>query len=552
MSVNPASPPEPSSPALSAGVELTDHGAADLLALAITGAGEEPASTDPAPPEIPGHSVVGWIGNGGMGAVYRAVQDRLGREVALKIISPALARDPAFAARFEREARTLARLSHPHIVTVHDAGTTADGRMFLAMEWIDGTDLARRLEEEGPLPPAEGLRIARQLCEALHAAHEVGVIHRDVKPSNLLLGRDGRLKLADFGIARPVGASTLTLTLTGSSLGTPDYLPPEAFLPGFAPDARSDVFASGVTLYQALSGRIPRGRFPPLSTIVPGLDPRVDAIIDTALQHDPARRFPSARAMAEAIAAVEARPTSRGRGRLVGFGLLALLALAALLPAWQPRFGKDAPADAPAAVVAPPAAAHPPGLWMPVFDSARAVRTLSPGVRWERGWIHPDPAAGHALCLFPSPAATGANWGARAKFRWSAARGARATVTLRKRYHQSDGRELSEHYLFEVYPHEAGFFRNRQTPDGRNLAIPIGTTLPLDLPEGREVLVEAFVIDGTLYGKVDGRLLEIPGDGVLSHGSFDLATYGMPFRDLAFIRLDGLAKDEALKAAGLR
>jgi hypothetical protein len=549
VSEKPASPPDRSSPVLPAGVELTDHGAADLLALAITGAGEEAGSTDPGPPGIPGYTVVGWIGNGGMGAVYRAVQDRLGREVALKIISPVLAGDPAFAVRFEREARTLARLSHPHIVTVHDAGTTADGRMFLAMEWIEGTDLARRLEEQGPLPPAEGLRIARQLCEALHAAHEVGVIHRDVKPSNLLLAADGRVKLADFGIALPVGTSTLTLTLTGTSLGTPDFLPPEAFLPGFVPDARSDVFAGGVTLYLALSGRIPRGRFPALSTIVRGLDLRVDAIIDTALAHDPARRFPSARAMGEAIAAVEALPAGRGRGRLVGF---ALLALAAVLVVPRLLVAKKEPADPPPAAMESTAVEQPPGVWMPAYHTARAVRTLSPGVRWDRGWIHPDPAAGEALCLYPPPAAIGANWGARAVYRWPAAREARATVTLRKRYHHGDGRELSEHYLFEVYAHEAGFFRNRQSPDGQNLAIPIGDTLPLDLREGREVLVEAFVIDGILYGRVDGQVLETPTDGVLSHGSFDLATYGMPFRDLAFIRLDGLTKDQALKAAGLR
>lgn len=530
--------------------ELTDVNAASLLALAVFPEQEAEKSTTP---EIPGYTVIEWIGNGGMGSVYRAVQESLGREVALKIISPALAAEPTFAARFEREARSLARLSHPNIVTIHDSGTTPDGRMFLAMEWVQGRDLATRLKEQGTLDPAEALGLIRQLCEALHAAHELGIIHRDVKPSNILLTRDGQVKLADFGIALPVGASTIALTLTGTSLGTPDYLAPEAFSPGFQPDARSDIFSAGVTFYQSLTGKIPRGRFSPPSQLIRNINPRVDSIIDTALHQDPSRRFASARAMAEAIAGVESsRPGLPGMRVFLVLAVLAVLALLAILPIIHRNMIIPQPA-APATEASPVLGNphHPPGQWIAAFQSARAVESLSSGVRWNDGWITPDPAAGEALCLYPSPAPTGANWGARAVYRWKSAEHARAAVTLRKRYHPADGRSLSEHYLFEVYSREAGFSRNRQTVAAHNVATPIGRTLTLDLKDGQEVAVEAFVIDGTLYGKVNGVLIETSTDGVLSRGEFDLATYGMAFRDLAFINLDGLSTGEALRAAGI-
>jgi serine/threonine protein kinase len=560
VSQYPPSQPLPTIPAIKPWEELTDQSAASLLALAVSPAPEAEESTLP---EIPGYTLLELIGNGGMGAVYRATQDSLGREIALKIISPTLARDPAFAVRFEREARTLASLSHPHIVTIHDAGTTPVGRMFLAMEWIKGTDLARLLQDHGQLAGADALRITRQLCTALHAAHEVGVIHRDVKPSNILLDENHGVKLADFGIALPAGDVTLTLTLTGTSLGTPDYLAPEAFVPGFQPDPRSDVFAAGVTLYQALTGKIPRGRFLPPSALVRGLNPRIDAIIDTALQQDPSRRFPSARAMGEAIAAVESKPGQRNLRILSTFGILTLAALAVpvsfrLLAPPEPssareKHGKSANPLPAAATVPTPSLSRSQlrEKWLPIYGSASSLNRLSPGVRWDDGWIVPDPAANSVLCLNPSPTATGANWGARATYRWNTARYNRAAATLRKRYHLTDGRSLSEHYLFEVYSHEAGFFHVRQSPDGRHIATPIGSSLPLDLRDDQQVTVEAYVIDGTLYGRVNGTLLQTATDGLLTDGEFDIATYGMPFRDLAFIHLDGLSKEEALQAAGL-
>jgi hypothetical protein len=523
-----------------------------MLALAVSPPADE---DDSRIPDVPGYTIMEWIGNGGMGAVFRATQDCLGREIALKIINPALARDPAFAARFEREARILASLTHPHIVTIHDAGKTPDGRMFLAMEWVNGTDLARVLQTERLLPPANALRIIRQLCEALHAAHLAGVIHRDVKPSNILLTTDGHAKLADFGIALPAAEATIPLTRTGTSLGTPDFLPPEAFMPGFQPDVRADLFAAGVTLYQAITGTIPRGRFPKPSELVHGLDPRIDAIIDTALRHNPSQRFSSARAMAEAIAAVESKPFKRDFRIITGLiAVLALLAAGAAVRL-SPANRRDAPNPPITALNEPPVPANPEysaGQWIPAFRTAGSIQAHAPGVRWEDGWITPDPAKNHALCLFPSPVAFGANWGARATYRWNIDAHARGTITLRKRFHQNNGQPLSEHYLFEVYPHQAAFFRVRQTPDGQHHATPIGNPMPLDLRDGQLVTIEAHVIDGTLFGKVNGTLLATAADGILSRGEFDVATYGMPFRDLAFIRLDGLPKDEALQAAGLK
>jgi serine/threonine protein kinase len=246
-----------------------------------------------------------------MGAVYRAVQHSLQREVALKIISPALARDAAFAARFQREAQTLARVAHPHIVAIHDAGITPDGRAFLSMECVPGTDLARLLARNGPLRPSKALRVIRQLCEALQAAHDVGVVHRDVKPSNILLTPQNQVKLADFGIAASVGL-TGAESLPASCLGTPDYLPPEALLPGYQPTVQSDIFAAGVTLYETLTGRLPLRQFPLASQLVPQLDGRIDAIIDKAMCLVPAGRYSSAAAMADALAALESSMFPRG------------------------------------------------------------------------------------------------------------------------------------------------------------------------------------------------------------------------------------------------
>ena len=197
------------------------------------------------------------IGEGGMGAVYLADQPTMGRRAVVKLLHPALSRDPQVAARFNLEARAAAALNHPHIVTVYNYGAFADGVLYLAMEHLDGRDLERAIEESGRMSPTRAVHVARQICDALGEAHARGVVHRDLKPSNVMLvtrGRDDEfVKVLDFGIAKVRGVA---LTATGMIFGTPEYMSPEQ-LRGGALDGRSDLYALGVVLFEMLSGRLP-------------------------------------------------------------------------------------------------------------------------------------------------------------------------------------------------------------------------------------------------------------------------------------------------------
>jgi serine/threonine-protein kinase len=228
-----------------------------------------------------------------MGVVYRAQHMHLGRTVALKLLNPELAASEEFRERFVREARAAAELEHPNIVPVYDAGEV-DGRLYLAMKFIEGTDLAQLLEKEGTLPPERTMAMLQQLADALDAAHKNGLIHRDVKPANALLD-DERLYLTDFGLTRRVD-NTRPLTATGRAVGTAAYLAPEQ-IRGEPLDRRVDVYALGCVIYQCLAGKPPYlrdtdmlimwahvGAEPPsLSAEVPGLPGGVDRVIKKAL-----------------------------------------------------------------------------------------------------------------------------------------------------------------------------------------------------------------------------------------------------------------------------
>ncbi len=237
------------------------------------------------------------LGKGGMGEVFRAKDLRLGREVAVKFLPPSLAETQEGRARFEREARALAQLAHPHIVALHAFGEW-EGQPYLSMELVDGPPLPQRL----PLSRAEALRVAISVCEALAFAHARGIVHRDIKPANVLVAQDGQVKVADFGIARlwaedakgPLGA----LTRTGAVVGTPQYLAPEV-LAGAAPDPRMDVFSVGVLVYELCTGRLPMGDYP-------ALDGPLDRVVKRAMAQDPARRHPDVRALqAELVRAAQ-------------------------------------------------------------------------------------------------------------------------------------------------------------------------------------------------------------------------------------------------------
>jgi serine/threonine protein kinase len=205
------------------------------------------------------------LGQGGMGAVYRARQPALDRWVALKILPPQTSSDAGFADRFSREARALARLNHPNVVGVYEFGVV-DGLHYFIMEYVDGLSL-RQVEQAGRISPREALKIIPQICDALQYAHEEGVVHRDIKPENVMLDKKGRVKITDFGLAKILGREAKDLRLTGATqaLGTPHYMAPEQIEHPQAVDHRADIYSLGVVFYEILTGELPLGRFAPPS-----------------------------------------------------------------------------------------------------------------------------------------------------------------------------------------------------------------------------------------------------------------------------------------------
>ena len=241
------------------------------------------------------------VGRGGMGAIYQARQTGLDRDVAIKIIDRRISKEGPFLERFEREARALAKLSHPNIVTIYDYGQTEDGLAYLVMEYVNGLNL-REAMEAMTIETAESVDYIKTMCSALHYAHSKGVVHRDIKPENILLGDDGSLKIADFGIAKIVDAdSPKKITATQHVLGTPHYLAPEQLDSPNEVDHRVDIYAVGVVFYELLTRRRPVGTFEAPSQINPELGQRFDAIVLRTLNRRPSARYQSAEEMRHAL-----------------------------------------------------------------------------------------------------------------------------------------------------------------------------------------------------------------------------------------------------------
>jgi serine/threonine protein kinase len=256
------------------------------------------------------------LGIGGMAAVFKAYQQTLDRYVAVKILHPLVAADETFLARFRREARAVAALRHPHIVQVYDFGNDGD-RYYMAMEYVEGLTLKQRLEalrQAGEcMPVGEAVRIAIQVADALAYAHEQGMVHRDVKPGNILVEKKGRVVLSDFGIVHMMEGTRYTLT---SILGTPDYMSPEQGM-GQPVDGRSDIYSLGAVLYEMLTGRVPftadtllavifkhvQEPLPPLRAINPDVPEAVEQVVVKAMAKKPGERFATANDMAEALQA---------------------------------------------------------------------------------------------------------------------------------------------------------------------------------------------------------------------------------------------------------
>lgn len=292
-----------------------------------------------------GHRVEAEAGRGGMGVVYRAVDLDLDRVVALKVIAPEYAKDPDFRERFKRECRLAASLSHPNIVPIYRAGEE-EGLVFVTMAFIDGTDMRALLREGGRLDPHRAVALLEAVAAGLDAAHGAGLVHRDVKPGNVLVGDDGQVYLTDFGLTKHTGSET-KMTGTGMFVGTLDYIAPEQ-LEGGAVDARSDVYSLACMLYELLTGQVPFprnvdtakmwahvGEAPPTPTTSrPDLPEKFDEVIVRGMAKAPDDRFPSAGDLARAAeAALEGRDPdapehSVARGRAAPAGAAEALAKA--------------------------------------------------------------------------------------------------------------------------------------------------------------------------------------------------------------------------------
>jgi len=308
------------------------------------GGGSKPAWKPPEMEQLaaafPQLEIQQLLGVGGMGAVYKVRQKELDRVAALKVLPGEMAVDAGFTERFLREARLLASLGHPHIVTVYEFGER-DGIYFLLMEFVDGVTLRQALRAEPirKLDSKEALAIVGQLCDALQFAHDEGVVHRDIKPENILIDKRGRVKIADFGLAKLLGQSPTMPTLTGTHqlMGTPAYMAPEQIegLPGI--DHRADIYSMGVVFYELLTGELPLGRFLPPSERAE-TDVRLDEVVFRTLAKDPGRRYQQASHVKTDVEAlrspvVYAAPSIARRARRIGkaIGIVTAVFLAVLL-----------------------------------------------------------------------------------------------------------------------------------------------------------------------------------------------------------------------------
>jgi YVTN family beta-propeller protein len=302
------------------------------------------ATDQPAPgEELAGYRIEELTGRGGMGEVYRAHDPRLDRNVALKVLAPRYAEDDDFRDRLLRESRLAASLDHPNVIPVYDAGEV-DGRLYLAMRYVEGTDLGKILREDGVLAPERAVAFAEQMADALDAAHERGLVHRDVKPSNILIDRRGHAYLADFGLTQSVSDRGPT---DGSLMGTIGYIAPEQ-IRGETVDGRADQYALGCLLFECLTGTLPyQGRsdlaamFAHLEEPVPSatkrlasLPPAIDEVLARAMAKEPAERYETCQELVEeARAALGLETRRRGLRLAVAAASAAVLAVAGLVSA---------------------------------------------------------------------------------------------------------------------------------------------------------------------------------------------------------------------------
>ena len=340
--------------------ELLRQGAAGET-LALRPDKFEPPSVEELAQVFPQLEILGLIGKGGMGAVYKVRQREIDRMAALKILPPEIGRQPGFAERFAREARALAKLNHPGIVTLYEFGQAGEFYFFV-MEFVDGVMLRQILGNER-ISPREAMAIVPQICDALQYAHDQGIVHRDIKPENILLDRLGRVKVADFGIAKlaaagpemtasgPAGGDSFA-TYAGGVMGTPPYMAPEQFERPAAVDHRADIYALGVVFYQMLTGELPgKPTEAPSRKVL--VDVRLDEVVLRALEEQPALRFQQAGEVKTQVETIASSPAGavRGRRQLRVLGWCAAALVIGVLAWLLMREGKEEPGIAAQAAV---------------------------------------------------------------------------------------------------------------------------------------------------------------------------------------------------------
>ena len=275
--------------------------------------------------DLPGFKILDTLGKGGMGTVYRAIHEDLGRTVALKIFTPKGKDYDLFVERLKREGQLMAQLEHPNVLGIYDAAVMEDGTPYLVLEYVKGEDLQKRLARDKRLSQRTAVRIAIKICEALSAVHALGIVHRDIKPANVLLGEDGMVKVTDFGISKDVRGDDkcTSLTMTGTTVGTADYMSPEQTR-NEEMSARSDLYSVGVLLYEMLMGVTPRGKFESLSKA--GVPKNLEAVILRCLQRDRQKRPASAATLAHSLRKIYRQVNTRQHRDMKALAIYAVVA----------------------------------------------------------------------------------------------------------------------------------------------------------------------------------------------------------------------------------
>lgn len=552
----------------------------------------------------PRYLVDGFLGQGGMGAVYKGHQMPLGRPVAIKILTKRTEPDDyGFEERFKREAYAMAAITHPNIVQVYDCGDVGDNFLFISMELVEGGDLSDALKD-GRVTPEVALRLIPQICDGLQAAHDRGIIHRDIKPPNIFLTKDGRAKVADFGLAKGLDVEGTMLTKAGLGMGTPDYAAPEQYDDVPDLDHRVDIYALGVMMYQMLTGRLPRGTSMKLPSQIAGVDARIDYVVAKAMAAEREERYQSAAALKAALGEITAsgspapaaplrtgavpvgppssgRPATAGRPALqpvrrtvaapqpapvvsrarqekttsfivmgvaasivVGLGVMFMLRQRG---ATNPKnLEVDTTLEAPNQESVPSRPSRyefPPGKWVRVFSSETELPKKhrdEGSLLWQDGWVLTGNVKGAPQ--FGPSGARGQNWGVRTKVRLGDAPAIPATLSLRKR-NDPGGRYSLTFSGREKIPQIV----HADGPSKREIC-KAESPIVWDMKTVMEI--EFIAIGTRLIGRINGALLPPATDTALTEG-WVVVQSKHAMRDVEVINLDGISEADALKIAGV-